>query len=72
MAERDQLRHHLVVQLARKPAAFCLLGGAEGGDIGMLAAQALLGTSIMEEAGLCQPPTANTAKLQPTVWTLAD
>src|SRR5215216_6064178 len=28
--------------------------------------------ATMEEAGLNQPPTANTAKLQPTVWTLAD
>src|SRR5215212_4383714 len=28
--------------------------------------------AIMKEAGLNQPPTANTAKLQPTVWTLAD
>jgi hypothetical protein len=43
MTEGDQLLDDLVVQLARQPRALGLLGGAERGNVGVLAAQPLFG-----------------------------
>ena len=43
VAERDQLLHNLVVQLARQAAALGLLGGAVRDSISVLAGQPLLG-----------------------------
>jgi hypothetical protein len=43
VTERDQLLHHLIVQLTREPTAFSFLRGAECGNVGVLATQSLLG-----------------------------